>query len=614
MRYLCALLNTENNPAYQKRDKIIFMNKFEELGIMPEIISAISEMGYAAPMPVQEEVIPLMLENNRDIIALAQTGTGKTAAYGLPILQKTDANLRRPQTLILCPTRELCLQIASDLNDYSKYLANMSVLPVYGGSSIESQIKTLAKGVQIIVATPGRLLDLMNRRVADLSCIKNVILDEADEMLSMGFAESIEDILSKVPSERNMLLFSATMPKEIAKITGRYMHSPREIVVGEKNKGNDNIRHIYFMVHAKDKYLALKRIADYYPNIYGIIFCRTRRETQEIADKLIHDGYNADALHGELTQAARDYVMQKFRNRNLQLLVATDVAARGLDVDNLTHVIHFGLPDEAEAYTHRSGRTARAGKTGISIAICHIKEKGKLRKITDVANCKFEKGVIPNSKTICEKQLFNFADKIEKVKVNEEDIAALMPSIFRKLEWLEKEDIIKRIVSLEFNRLIDYYHDAGEIENADERQSVSETKRSRDGKDGKRRLSSDRAEEGMKILKINFGRKDALIPSQLIELLNHCVKGKKVDVGRIELHDDFTLFEVDRTESGRVMDALNSFEADGKTIVVKPAAEKGRLEKNRATSNGRPEKKDKREGNHNFRNYYEKNKKRKKRN
>ncbi|MDR2680816.1 MAG: DEAD/DEAH box helicase, partial [Tannerella sp.] len=506
------------------------MNKFEELGIVPEIIRAISEMGYAAPMPVQEEVIPLMLENNRDIIALAQTGTGKTAAYGLPVLQKTNVALRRPQTLILCPTRELCLQIASDLNDYSKYMENMSVLPVYGGSSIESQIKTLSKGVQIIVATPGRLLDLMNRRVADLSSVKNVILDEADEMLSMGFAEDIEEILSKVPTERNMLLFSATMPKEIARIAGNYMHSPREIVIGGKNRGNDNIRHIYFMVHAKDKYLALKRIADYYPNIYGIIFCRTRRETQEIADKLIHDGYNADALHGELTQAARDYVMQKFRNRNLQLLVATDVAARGLDVDNLTHVIHFGLPDETEAYTHRSGRTARAGKTGISIAICHIKEKGKLRKITDAANCKFEKGVIPNSKTICEKQLFNFADKIEKVKVNEADIAALMPSIFRKLEWLEKEDIIKRIVSLEFNRLIDYYHDAGEIENADEKPSVSEAKGKRDGKEGKRKLSSDRAEEGMKILKINFGRKDTLIPSQLIEMLNHCVKGKKVDV------------------------------------------------------------------------------------
>jgi ATP-dependent RNA helicase DeaD len=595
------------------------MNKFEELGIMPEIIRAISEMGYAAPMPVQEEVIPLMLENNKDIIALAQTGTGKTAAYGLPILQKTEAGMRRPQTLILCPTRELCLQIASDLNDYSKYMENISVLPVYGGSSIESQIKTLSKGVQVIVATPGRLLDLMNRRVADLSYIKNVILDEADEMLSMGFAESIEEILQETPPERNMLLFSATMPKEIAKITKRYMRSPHEIVIGEKNKGNDNIRHIYFMVHAKDKYLALKRIADYYPNIYGIIFCRTRRETQEIADKLIHDGYNADALHGELTQAARDYVMQKFRNRNLQLLVATDVAARGLDVNNLTHVIHFGLPDETEAYTHRSGRTARGGKTGISIAICHTREKGKLRKITDAANCKFEKGDIPDSKTICEKQLFNFADKIEKVKVNEDDIASLMPSIFRKLDWLEKEDIIKRIISLEFNRLIDYYRDAGEIEPADEKNDSSETKKTREGK---RRLSSDHAEEGMKILKINFGRKNALTPSQLIELLNHCIKGRKVDIGRIELHDDFTLFEVNKTDAGRVMDSLNSFEIDGKIIIVKPATEKGRSSRKSripgksddSAENGYRGKNDKKEKNYSHRNHYEKRQKRKKRN
>ncbi|MDR2773537.1 MAG: DEAD/DEAH box helicase [Tannerella sp.] len=595
------------------------MNKFEELGIMPEIIRAISEMGYAAPMPVQEEVIPLMLENNRDIIALAQTGTGKTAAYGLPILQKTDPGVRRPQTLILCPTRELCLQIASDLNDYSKYMENVSVLPVYGGSSIESQIKTLSKGVQVIVATPGRLLDLMNRRVADLSYIRNVILDEADEMLSMGFAENIEEILQEVPPERNMLLFSATMPKEIAKITKLYMHSPHEIVIGEKNKGNDNIRHIYFMVHAKDKYLALKRIADYYPNIYGIIFCRTRRETQEIADKLIHDGYNADALHGELTQAARDYVMQKFRNRNLQLLVATDVAARGLDVNNLTHVIHFGLPDETEAYTHRSGRTARAGKTGISIAICHTKEKGKLRKITDAANCKFEKGNIPDSKTICEKQLFNFADKIEKVKVNEDDIASLMPSIFRKLEWLEKEDIIKRIISLEFNRLIDYYRDAGEIDPADEKHDSLQIKKNREGK---RKLSSDHAEEGMKILKINFGRKNALTPAQLIELLNRCVKGRKVDIGRIELHDDFTLFEVNKADAGRVMDSLNNFEVDGKMIVVKPATEKGRnnresrmTEKNDGnTEKNRWGKNDKKENSYNHRNHYEKYKKRKKHN
>jgi ATP-dependent RNA helicase DeaD len=576
------------------------MNTFEELGVMPEIRKAISEMGYAAPMPVQEEVIPLMLGDTGDIIALAQTGTGKTAAYGIPVLQKADIRLRHPQTLILCPTRELCLQIASDLNDYSKYMTNLSVLPVYGGSSIESQIKTLSKGVQIIVATPGRLMDLMNRGVADLSGIRNMILDEADEMLSMGFAEDIEEILSKVPAKRNMLLFSATMPKEIAKITGKYMHSPREVVIGEKNKGNENIRHIYYIVHAKDKYLALKRIADYYPNLYGIIFCRTRRETQEIADKLIHDGYNADALHGELTQAARDYVMQKFRNRNLQILVATDVAARGLDVNNLTHVIHFGLPDETEAYTHRSGRTARGGKTGISIAICHIKEKGKLRKIMEIANCKFEQGIIPDSKTICEKQLFNFADKIEKVKVNEEEIASLMPSIFRKLEWLEKEDIIKRVISLEFNRLIEYYQHAGEIEAVDEKQTNSGSQRNREGS---RRLMSGRSEEGMKILKLNFGKKDALIPAQLIDLVNHCVKGRRVEIGRIDLHDGFTLFEINKGDAGRVMDAMNSFEADGKAINVKPAKEKGHHEKN-----------NKREYNRSYKGYHDKNKKRKKNN
>ena len=564
------------------------MDKFEELGIKPEIIKAITEMGFATPMPVQEEVIPLLLQNAGDIIALAQTGTGKTAAYGLPVLQNTDTTLRRPQTLILCPTRELCLQIASDLNDYSKYINNLSVLPVYGGSSIESQIKTLSKGVHIIVATPGRLLDLMNRRVANLSAIKNVILDEADEMLSMGFSESIESILSEVPEKRNMLLFSATMPREIEKITGKYMHSPQKVVIGKKNQSNENIRHIYYTVQAKDKYLVLKRIADYYPNIYGIIFCRTRRETQEIADWLIQDGYNADALHGEMTQAARDLVMQKFRNRNLQLLVATDVAARGLDVNNLTHVIHFGLPDEAEAYTHRSGRTARAGKTGISIAICHTKEKGKLHKIMGIVNCKFEKGTIPNSKTICEKQLFSFADKIEKVKVNEEEIAELMPSIFRKLEWLEKEDIIKRIISLEFNRLIDYYREAGEIEEPNDRQRETEKRGAAErktDKGGRRKLSSDQPEEGMKILKLNFGRRDTLIPAQLIELINHCVKGRRVEIGRIELHDDFTLFEVGKAEAGRVMDSMNSFEVDGKVIVVRPAAKNNSHDKRRRMAN-----------------------------
>ena len=395
-------------------------------------------------MPVQEEVIPFLLGEDNDVIALAQTGTGKTAAFGLPILQKIDINQVYPQALVLCPTRELCLQIADDLNDYSKYLDKLKVLPVYGGSSIESQIKTLKRGVHVVVATPGRLLDLMNRKTVDLNGIRNVIMDEADEMLNMGFTESINEILAAVPPTRNMLLFSATMPQGIANITKQYMKNPREIVIGNKNEGNKNIRDIYFMVRAQDKYSALKRIADYYPNIYGIIFCRTRKETQEIADKLIQDGYNADSLHGELSQAQRDYVMQKFRIKNLQLLVATDVAARGLDVDDLTHVINYGLPDDVESYTHRRGRTGRAGKTGISISICHIKEKGKIKQIERVINKQFEKGEMPTGKQICEKQLFNLVDQIEKVKVNEEEIAPLMPSIFRKLEWLDKEDIITR--------------------------------------------------------------------------------------------------------------------------------------------------------------------------
>lgn len=523
-------------------------------------------MGYESPMPVQEEVIPFLLGEDNDVIALAQTGTGKTAAYGIPILQKIDVPFYQPQALILCPTRELCLQIADDLNDYSKYIDNLKVLPVYGGSSIESQIKALKRGVHVVVATPGRLLDLMNRKTVDLSHVKNVILDEADEMLNMGFTDSINAILAEVPATRNMLLFSATMPQGIASITRKYMKDPKEIVIGNKNEGNKNIRDVYYMVRAQDKYLALKRIADYYPNIYGIIFCRTRKETQEIADKLIQDGYNADSLHGELSQAQRDYVMQKFRIKNIQLLVATDVAARGLDVDDLTHVINYGLPDEVESYTHRRGRTGRAGKTGISIAICHVREKGKIREIERIINKKFEKGEMPNGHAICEKQLFNLVDQIEKVKVNEEEIASLMPSIYRKLEWLDKEDIIKRMVSLEFNRMIDYYKDADEIEAVDERSARAEK-----GERGARRGHD--AEEGFTRFFINFGKADGLFPNQLIELVNRCVPGK-VRIGKIDLRDNFSFFEVESDEAGRVMDSMNGFEVDGRRISVEPAQDK----------------------------------------
>ncbi|MDR1746122.1 MAG: DEAD/DEAH box helicase [Tannerella sp.] len=543
------------------------MKTFEELGIAEPILKAIREMGYEMPMPVQEEVIPLLLGNDNDVIALAQTGTGKTAAYGLPVLQKTLVPQTVTQTLILCPTRELCLQIAGDLSDYSKYLNGLRVLPVYGGSSIESQIKTLSKGVHIIVATPGRLLDLMNRKKVKLNDIQNVILDEADEMLNMGFSESIQVILAEVPSSRNMLLFSATMPQEIARITKRYMHNPVEIVIGRKNEGNENIRHIYYMVHARDKYLALKRIVDFYPNIYGIVFCRTRKETQEIADQLIKDGYNADALHGELSQTQRDYVMQKFRVRNLQLLVATDVASRGLDVDDLSHVIHYGLPDETEHYTHRSGRTARAGKTGLSIAICHVREKKKLQNIGKNISKPFEKGVLPTGKAICEKQLFNLVDQIEKVKVDEKEIVSLMPSVFHRLEWLEKEDIIKRLISMEFNRMIDYYRDADEIEMVDEASSR------KNGQKERSNTRSRKPEEGYKRLSLNFGKANGLFANHLIELVNRCVPGK-VPIGRIDLQENVSYFEVKDSVAQRVISQMNSYEVDGSVIHVQYAGEK----------------------------------------
>ncbi|MDR3250618.1 MAG: DEAD/DEAH box helicase [Tannerella sp.] len=535
------------------------MKTFEELGVAPEILRAISEMGYESPMPVQEEVIPYLLGNNNEVIALAQTGTGKTAAFGLPILQQIELNQLSPQALILCPTRELCLQIADDLNDYSKYMSSLKTLPVYGGSGIESQIRALKRGVHIIVATPGRLIDLINRKAARLNAVRNVVLDEADEMLNMGFSESIDEILSYVPDTRNMLLFSATMPAGIAKITRKYMHNPHEIIIGKKNEGAKNVKHIYYMVNAKDKYLVLKRLADYSPNIYGIVFCRTRKETQEIADALIRDGYNADSLHGDLSQAQRDSVMQKFRLRNVRLLVATDVAARGLDVEDLTHIINYGVPDDAESYTHRSGRTGRAGKTGISIAIINLREKHKIREIEKSINKKFEEGVIPSGKQICEKQLFSFVDKLEKVSVNEEEIQGIMPSIYRKLNWLDKEDVIKRLISLEFNRLIDYYQEAGDIESP----------REGSGKPEKR----DREKRGYVRLFINLGKNDGIGPQSVIGLLNDNVPGRKIDIGKIDMMKNFSFIEVREADRDCVIQNLDGIKAFGSRVAIELAQE-----------------------------------------
>lgn len=547
------------------------MKTFEELGVSPEIRKAIEELGYENPMPVQEEVIPYLLGNGNDVVALAQTGTGKTAAFGLPLIQKIDVKNCVPQALVLCPTRELCLQIAGDLTDYSKYITDLKILPVYGGSSIDSQIRSLKRGVHIIVATPGRLIDLMERKVAQLATIRDVVMDEADEMLNMGFTDSINAILENIPQDRNTLMFSATMSPEIARIAKTYLHEPKEITIGTKNEGSKNVNHVAYIVHAKDKYLALKRVVDFYPQIYGIVFCRTRKETQEIADKLIQDGYNADSLHGELSQAQRDLVMQKFRQRHLQLLVATDVAARGLDVNDLTHVINYGLPDDTESYTHRSGRTGRAGKTGISIAIINLREKGRMKEIEHIIKKKFEVSVLPSGQEICQQQLIKVIDDIEKVKVNEEEIETFLPGIYRKLDWLDKEDLIKRVVSLEFNRFLDYYKNAPEIEQPKANEKKSEAKESRKGDKEK---VGRKAEKGYTRLFLNLGKTDGFYTNQIIDLVNRNLRKERIQIGRIDLMQNFSFFEVIQEQAPQVIKALNKVVLNGeRKVCVEVAGE-----------------------------------------
>lgn len=547
------------------------MKTFEELGVSPEIRKAIEELGYENPMPVQEEVIPYLLGNGNDVVALAQTGTGKTAAFGLPLIQKIDVKNCVPQALVLCPTRELCLQIAGDLTDYSKYITDLKILPVYGGSSIDSQIRSLKRGVHIIVATPGRLIDLMERKVAQLATIRDVVMDEADEMLNMGFTDSINAILENIPQDRNILMFSATMSPEIARIAKTYLHEAKEITIGTKNEGSKNVNHVAYIVHAKDKYLALKRVVDFYPQIYGIVFCRTRKETQEIADKLIQDGYNADSLHGELSQAQRDLVMQKFRQRHLQLLVATDVAARGLDVNDLTHVINYGLPDDTESYTHRSGRTGRAGKTGISIAIINLREKGRMKEIEHIIKKKFEVSVLPSGQEICQQQLIKVIDDIEKVKVNEEEIETFLPGIYRKLDWLDKEDLIKRVVSLEFNRFLDYYKNAPEIEQPKANEKKSEAKESRKGDKEK---VGRKAEKGYTRLFLNLGKTDGFYTNQIIDLVNRNLRKERIQIGRIDLMQNFSFFEVIQEQAPQVLKALNKVVlSGGRKVCVEIAGE-----------------------------------------
>ena len=553
------------------------MKTFEELGVSEEIRRAITELGFESPMPVQEEVIPYLLGSNNDVIALAQTGTGKTAAFGIPVLQRLDPESHETQALVLSPTRELCLQIADDLKDFSKYMKGINIVAVYGGASIENQIRALRHGAQVIVATPGRLIDLMHRGKANLENVYNVVLDEADEMLNMGFTESINEIFEGVPKDRNTLLFSATMSREIERIAKSYLREYKEIVVGSRNEGAENVNHIYYMVHAKDKYLALKRIVDYNPKIFGIIFCRTKLETQEIADKLIRDGYNAESLHGDLSQQQRDLTMQKFRQHLTQLLVATDVAARGLDVDDLTHVINYGLPDDIESYTHRSGRTGRAGKKGTSISIMHIREKHKMRAIEKEIGKSFVEGQIPSAKEICKKQLYKVMDQIVKTDVNDEEIDPFMTDINRYFEFMDKEDLIKKIVSMEFGKFLAYYADAPEIE-APSKSPRGETSGKRGGK-GERSNTPPRgrrrgAESGYRRLFINLGKDDGFYPGEVMQYINKHVEGRQ-EVGHIDLLGKFSYIEVPESDAQKVMRALDGTRYKGREVRCNDADEKG---------------------------------------
>jgi ATP-dependent RNA helicase DeaD len=552
------------------------MSKFEEMGFTPGILKAIEILGFEQPMPVQEKVIPLMLGTDSDIIALAQTGTGKTAAFGLPLVQTTDTEFNKTQALILCPTRELCMQITGDLMDYSKFTGKLKILAVYGGASIDNQIRGLRKGVHIIIATPGRLIDLVNRGAADLSTVTTLVLDEADEMLNMGFLDSIKEILEELPATRRTLLFSATMPSEIDAIARKYMNQPEEVTIGTKNSSAENVSHAYYLVHAKDKYKVLKRIADFEPDIYGIIFCRTRKDTQEIATKLMNDGYNADALHGDLSQAQRDAVMNKFRLRNLQLLVATDVAARGLDVDDLTHIINFSLPEDPEVYTHRSGRTGRAGKTGISISLVHLKEKHLLQQIERKIKKKFKVIPVPSGSDICGRQLFHWVEKLEKISTDHREIEKLLPEIKNKLEGLDREELLKRVVALEFDRFLDdYRYDDDLIAPVPEKEFSF--------RDSGRGRYLERGSGKYTRLFINLGKKDGFYPEHLIDLINKNTSGKKIPLGKIDLMKSFSFFEVEDNYTTKLLDALKDVQYMNRKVILEIAQEKQKDDNDRSS-------------------------------
>ena len=531
------------------------MTTFKDLGLKEPIIKALTDLGYEKPTVIQEKAIPQIISSTTDLKAFAQTGTGKTAAFSLPILEQIDENSKNTQTIILSPTRELAIQIGNNIKEFTKYLPNIKVATVYGGANIDEQIRALKRGAQIVVGTPGRTVDLINRRALKLGNVQWLVLDEADAMLNMGFKDELDKVLEATPDSKQTLLFSATFPKEVEAIARNYMQKPIEITSGQKNQGSDNVSHEYYLVTERTRYPALKRIADVNPNIYGIVFCRTRRETQEVANNLIKDGYSADALHGDLSQGQRDAVMNKFRKKSIHILVATDVAARGLDVTDLTHVINHKLPDQVENYTHRSGRTGRAGKLGISIALVTSKEKGRLRLIERIIKKKFVETKVPSGKEICQNQLMHLIDKVHTTEVNESEIKDFLPSIYEKLEDLSREELIKKFVSLEFNTFLSYYENASDLNNLSSREN------SRGGRT---------TDENMTRFFINIGRKDKLNPGKLIGLINEQNIGDKIDIGSIDILDTFSFFEIDKNYENETLAAFLANEPDfnGRSVNV----------------------------------------------
>lgn len=535
------------------------MTTFAELGLQSEILQAIQELGFVNPTPIQEKTIPAILSSEQDIIALAQTGTGKTAGFGLPIIQKIDEHNFNVQAIILCPTRELCLQITNDLENFSKNLKKIQIVAVYGGASVDTQVRALKKGAHIVVGTPGRTLDMIKRGSLKINNIKWLVLDEADEMLNMGFREDMDAILETTPQDKQTLLFSATMPDGVRHISKDYMHNPLEISVAKKNVGASSISHEYYVVKANDKYLALKRLADINPNVYGIVFCRTRQETKELADKLIHDGYNADSLHGDLTQAQRDVVMGRFRSRKLQLLVATDVAARGIDVTELTHVINYNIPDDLEVYVHRSGRTGRAGNKGTSIIICNTRETKRISELERMVGKQFEYKSVPSGKEICEKRLYNLMDKIEKIEVDYEQIAPYMDAIKKKLDWIDKDELLKRFVTVEFNAFLEYYAGAPDINASAERSKGDRKDERRLEKKGDRRDGSDRDDSRSKQysrLFFNIGSKHKVKPNNIIGMINEVTDSNNIGIGKIEMLNNFSFVEVEKKYEQEVINAF----------------------------------------------------------